>query len=165
MYLFNVRNNRADRGFTLLEILVVLVLFGILSAIATPSFLSGYNRMKLDTALNDLRGALEESQRQAIQQGRSCDVKINETTVGKITSSCLITGSRTLDSAVSISPSTSTTITFSFKGNTTNTQVFILSLSDGSNSQEKRCLAISDGVGILRTGVYENSTSTCKAKL
>jgi prepilin-type N-terminal cleavage/methylation domain-containing protein len=162
MYLSNVSRNRSDRGFTLLEIIVVLVLFGILSAIAAPSFLSSYNRMKLDNALNDLRGAIEESQRQAIQQGKSCQVVINN---GNISGPCLITGSRKLDSSISISPNTSTTVQFSFKGNTTSSVDFVLSLSDGSNTQEKRCLSISDGVGILRTGIYDNATSTCKATL
>lgn len=164
MFLSNVRSDRTDRGFTLLEITIVVVLAGIIGAIAAPSFLSAYNRTKLDNALNDIRGALQEAQREAMRQGKSCSVIINGTT-GTIRGSCLITGNRKVDSTISITPSTVTTIPFSFRGNTTSGTDFILSYADNPNSQEKRCLSISSGLGILRTGVYDNSTSTCKASL
>ncbi|PSB04042.1 pilus assembly FimT family protein [Merismopedia glauca] len=167
MWLFNVRDN--DRGFTLLEMIVVVLLIGIISAIATPSILSSLERNKLDTALNYLRGSLEESQREAMRKSRSCPVTINPTN-RTITGDCLITGSRTLDSGITILPNSNTTITFSFKGNTTNNATIVLYMSGNANSQEKRCLAISEGVGILRTGIYSGSTSfinesNCSAKL
>ena len=44
MLLFSVRKN--SQGFTLIEIVVILFIIGILSAIATPSFLAVLNRAK-----------------------------------------------------------------------------------------------------------------------
>ncbi|MBW4622471.1 MAG: prepilin-type N-terminal cleavage/methylation domain-containing protein [Cyanosarcina radialis HA8281-LM2] len=163
---------RNDSGFTLIETVVVVIFIGIISAIAAPSFLSSYNRTKLDDTLNDLQGALQESQRESMRRSRSCDVTIN-TSTRKITGTCLTTGDRSWDSSIAIASSITSpaTITFSFKGNTASSATFVIYNVGNTTNPDKRCLTISEGLGIVRTGVYSDSNvssldeSKCTAKL
>lgn len=62
-YLANLKNSNS--GFTLLEVLVVIVMVGILSAIAAPSWLSFVARQKLNKANDSVLAALQEAQRKA----------------------------------------------------------------------------------------------------
>lgn len=57
--------NKSTRGFTLLEVLVTIVIVGILSAIAAPSWLSFVNRQQLNKANDTVLAALREAQREA----------------------------------------------------------------------------------------------------
>ena len=171
MLLFNARNN--NRGFTLFETLIIVAIVGILSAIAAPSFLSMFNRNKVNDALEQVRGALQEAQREAIRKSQSCTVTI-DTTNKKITSPCLVTGSRDLceekdnfgnctKSRVAIATNlNSSSIQFSFRGNTTASGTIVVYSSDNSTNK-KGCLAISNGLGIMRTGDYNGSTTSVSA--
>ena len=173
MLLFNARNR--NHGFTLFEILIVLVIVGILSAVTAPSFLAIFNKNKVNNALIQLRGALEETQREAIRKSKSCTVTI-DTTSKKITSPCLVTGTRDLcderDSSGNCTKSrvalvtnlsgTPPTIQFSFRGNTNAMGTIVIYSSDNSTSN-MGCLAISQGLGIIRTGSYNGSTTSVSA--
>jgi prepilin-type N-terminal cleavage/methylation domain-containing protein len=80
---FNVHLHKSARssiqqGFTLLELLVVVLMIGILSAIATPSILSQFARTKLNNSLDTLQSALELSQAEATKTSRKCEVYIPE---------------------------------------------------------------------------------------
>jgi prepilin-type N-terminal cleavage/methylation domain-containing protein len=59
---FNIDSNS---GFTLLELLVTLLMVGILSAIALPSWLSFINLRRLNTAQNQVYLAMRQAQSQA----------------------------------------------------------------------------------------------------
>ena len=72
MLLFNAHKN--SQGFTIVETLTILLLIGILSAIAAPSFLALLNRSKVNDALAKARGALQEAQREAIRKSKTCTV-------------------------------------------------------------------------------------------
>lgn len=185
MWLSNVRKTaEIDSGFTLIEMIVVVLIIGIASAMAIPSVLSSLDRTKLDSALTTLRGTLEEAQREAIKQGKSCAVTVdpvNKTIAGYIVvdnngteelkSGCLITGDRKLDSQIVVTPNTATTIRYSFKGNTISDAAIVLGSSDSPTAVGKRCLVVSEGVGILRTGIYDGTTADpidqnkCRASL
>lgn len=57
--------NNLTSGFTLLEVLVTIVIVGIFSAIAAPSWLSFVNRQQLNKANDTVLAALREAQREA----------------------------------------------------------------------------------------------------
>lgn len=170
MLLYNVRQN--NDGFTIIETLTILLIIGILSAIAAPSFLSLFNRNKVSGAIEQLRGALQECQREAIRKSQSCTITLDITNK-KVTGDRLVTGDRDLcderdtsgnciKSTVDIATNLNGTppkITFSFKGNTTSSGRIVVYPSDGS-TQKKKCLAISNGIGIMRTGNYSGSTAS-----
>ena len=147
---FNARNN--NQGFTLIEMLVILIIIGILSAIAAPSFLGMLNRSKVNSALNEARGALQEAQREAIRKSKPCTVSIS-TTDKKFTSSCLVTGDRTFDSSVGLETN-DLSIPFSYRGTITlnNGGTFVFFTKD--NFTNKKCLVISSPLAIIRTGTY-----------
>ncbi len=181
----NARKN--SQGFTMIEIIIILLIIGILSAIAAPSFLAMHNRAKLNDAVTKVRGALQEAQREAIRKSKSCFVTL-DTTNNKVTgiptptpsptptpTFCLVTGERTLaDDGVSMATNVKPNpiisgnpiqIQFDIRGNTTFTVAtaaasatdtsgkIILYMSDGSIS-DKKCVAISKGIGLLRFGTY-----------
>jgi prepilin-type N-terminal cleavage/methylation domain-containing protein len=80
---FNVHLHKStsssnQQGFTLLELLVVVLMIGILSAIATPSILAEFARTKLNNSLDTLQSALELSQAEATRKSRKCEVYIPE---------------------------------------------------------------------------------------
>jgi Tfp pilus assembly protein FimT len=187
MLLFNVR--RSSEGFTLIETLTILVLIGILSALAAPSFLGLLNRTKVNNALVKLQGALQEAQREAVRQSRNCTVIVpagsnvtltspTEDTNGNgvldltptsedinsngqlDTNNCLVTGDRTLTDINIRRDATLGTITFNFKGQTTtggsDTQAIVISLANDTSIQE-RCLMISNPLGMIKTGIYNDS--------
>ncbi|MBV6627431.1 MAG: type II secretion system protein [Rivularia sp. (in: Bacteria)] len=61
-------------GFTLIEVMVVIAMVGILSAIAAPSWLSFVARQRLNKANDSVLAALQDAQRQAKKNKRSYSV-------------------------------------------------------------------------------------------
>ena len=60
--MLNKLYRNSDRGFSLFEMLTVVILIGILAAIAAPNFLGLLSRYQVEEALNTLEGAIKESQ-------------------------------------------------------------------------------------------------------
>ena len=153
--------HKYEHGFTLVEALITVVVASILAAISVSSFLGLYNQNKVKNALTQLEVALREAQRQAMYKNQSCTVNL-DTTNNQITSTgdCLVDSNILLD-RVAISTNLSgnpSAISFSFKGNTPTSGTVVLSKPDSSG--EKRCLAISKGLGIIRTGIYSGSPNS-----
>ncbi len=153
MLLCNAHNNK---GFTLIETLIIVIIIGILSAIVAPSFLGMLNRNKVNAALVQVQGALKEAQREAIRKNKSCTVTL-DTTNNKFTASCLVTGESTLkDVAIR---SSNSSIAFNFKGRTSSSSTIVIASSNSSVTKQK-CLAIAAGIGIMRTGDYDETDLT-----
>lgn len=134
---------------------------GTLSAISAPSFLGLLNRAKVNNAVAQARGALQEAQREAIRKSKTCTVIVPAGSNVTLTSpnNCLVTGARTF-TGISIRRGDSLgAITFDFKGRTTvggsDEQAIVFSSTNDTSSE--RCLMISKPLGLIRTGIYSDS--------
>jgi len=72
----NVLRNKRNKGFSLIETLIIVVIVGILAAIAIPSFVGSFDRVQLNQAVAEVRGILQEAQRQAIRNSQPCGVTL-----------------------------------------------------------------------------------------
>ncbi len=79
------RLSRNTSGFTLIEVLVVISIVGILSAIAAPSWLGFVARQRLNKANDTVFAALQQAQREAKKNKRSYSVSIQlDNSINKI---------------------------------------------------------------------------------
>ncbi len=69
---------RKDKGFTLVEMMVVIAIMAIVSAIAIPNFYSYAAGMKLRSANRDLYSALQKTRMNAIRDNRRWSVIITD---------------------------------------------------------------------------------------
>ena len=147
---------KRDRGYTLAELMITLVIVGIIAAIAVPNFLSLLSRIRLEGALQQLLGAINETQRLAMVRGKSCQINIDPNTK-KITANagCLLSD-RNLNDEITVRSNFtgSTNITFSYRGSTTRMGTIVLS-SEYTDLQ--KCFVIALGTGIKRIGDYNGS--------
>jgi type II secretory pathway pseudopilin PulG len=154
-----------SHGFTIAETLIILVIVSILLMFTAPSFLAMNNKAKLNHAVNTVRGALQEAQREAMRKSKNCTLTLN--TPNNITSNdgCLVTGDRTLPEGVTMAYNGSNTINYGMRGNTTTNKTIRLSLADGSG--QTKCIAVSLPLGMIRTGIYDTTVNppVCKKPL
>jgi prepilin-type N-terminal cleavage/methylation domain-containing protein len=169
---------RTDRGFTLFETAIVLVIIGIASAIAAPSFLSMFNKNKVNNALAQVQGTLQEAQTAAIRRSKRCAVGLSSGNQSMLTGNCFtlvdytiktsaaaVSGASTVSvDALPVAISSGTQLVFSSgatgtvsasaaKGSTS------LTLSSGvsaaiASGEIVAVRTLADGVG-MRTGISE----------
>lgn len=146
----------SDRGFTLMELAIVLVIIGVVGAIASPIFISLLSRYRLNGALQQLLGAINESQRLAMMRGKSCNIKISPDTKDITANAGCLLSERKIDDGVTIRSSFpgQTNITFSYKGSTTRMGTIVLS---SNYTDAQKCFVIALGTGIKRIGNYKGS--------
>jgi Tfp pilus assembly protein FimT len=150
---------------------VVSVIVGILASITIPSMVSLMAKNSLESSMSQVKGAIQEAQRSAIKNGQSCTVTINTSAktvtgspVGCITSPVTLNADTTVTtSPPPPSPSTTTAFLFSYKGNpnnSTNDFTGLTMILGSTKTSTQRCLVISAGIGIMRSGTYENNSCT-----
>ena len=155
-------NVSKDRGFTLMESLIVLAIVGILLALGIPSLIAAQNRAKLAQSTDLVVASLQESQREAIHRNKSCILtldKVNNKIVGD--DGCLLTGDRQIPDAIDLDyTGADGNIRYGIRGNTTSNKSVILKVKDSPSNS--RCLTVSAPLGIIRLGSYDSGTNTCR---
>lgn len=67
-----------EKGFTLVEIIMVTVIIAIMTAFAVPSFLSWLPNMRLKAAARDLYGAAMKTKGEAVKRNVNCALTFNQ---------------------------------------------------------------------------------------
>ena len=70
MMISPIGETKASNAFTLVEILLVIIITGIVLALAAPNFLKGYSRFQLNKTADDLLNCSRWAQAMAIGQER-----------------------------------------------------------------------------------------------
>ena len=154
-----------NQGWTLIEMAVISVVVGILASATIPSMVGLMGRNSLQSSMSQVTGAIREAQRAAMKNGQTCTVNLSSTGVSSTNTSTNVcmTSPVTLSSGTTLetSPSGTTSFNFSYKGNTTANLTLIL--SNPAKTVEQRCLVISSGIGIMRSGTYDGTN--CNSSL
>jgi prepilin-type N-terminal cleavage/methylation domain-containing protein len=67
-----------EKGVTLMEVLVTAVIAGVLAAISLPNMIVLYNKSKVQTGLDMVKGSFQDAQLQAGRVGRNCDIELRK---------------------------------------------------------------------------------------
>jgi prepilin-type N-terminal cleavage/methylation domain-containing protein len=151
MQLFNVRDS--NRGFTLIEMLVIVVMVGIISAITAPSLLGMLNRSKINAAQAEVEGVIQEAQRQSIRSSKTGNLILDDVSLRAVSNSTAITsfwfnhkGELFTNSPTGSSPQR------------LNNPITVVISSANTSSQ--KCLVLSAPLGLLRSGTYIGAADT-----
>jgi type II secretory pathway pseudopilin PulG len=210
-------------GFTLIEVLIIVMVMGVLAAIAAPSLSGLLDSIKVNQTVTELRSTLQDTQRQAIRSNKSCETQVTNTrndrnpnkdedkdNKGKgngdgkekekekekgngngkgkrtVTSNCLASGDQTLPEGVDMvtniqsvassgtTPLSSDTTSIRFvPSGSAEFTVFstvplpnlpsdptgkIVAYISGKDQIQKKCIAVSNTLGLTRIGTYTGDT-------
>jgi prepilin-type N-terminal cleavage/methylation domain-containing protein len=157
MLLYNAR--KSSSGFTLIEMMTVVIIIGVVAAIAAPNFLGLLNRNRINDAAQQVEGAIREAQRQAMRRGQPCSINVDDTNgsiFNPVANGCLLSN-RVLNDLVQLN-SSETTLTFTGKGNitgATGTPAMVVSIPNASDS--RKCVVLEGMFGTLRSGDYSTA--------
>lgn len=168
-------------GFTLIELMITVVILGILSGIAIPSFQRNWQQERLKAATREAATWLEDVRLRAVQQSQTCVIQVvdNSATLqpDPSSNSCIEVGPLNLRESVdnaqklvlcsqaALSPSTASCT--SSNSQTTPTELVITprgTISRGglvklhfSESIPNRCIAVTQPLGMVRQGIERTS--------
>lgn len=83
-----MKSPRAESGFTLVELLVVVAIFGIVAALAIPSFRDYALQRAIAAQITDLAGTIREVRSEAIKRGRELAICPSENIATSPTPGC-----------------------------------------------------------------------------
>ena len=149
MHTGRLTRSRSRRGFTLVEILVVIVMISLLALVAIPRFSSGNARRHQESARMRISAALATARAAAIQKGKPVTFRIasNRVTVFAGAGDTLMSPAP-LDTLykVIVSPTTTLTIDFNSRGFASTTRQAIYVTRSG---------LADDSVVVLKTGMVQ----------
>ena len=159
--------HRHPRGFTLLEMMIVLLIIGVLVAIAIPTWNEFLNNYRLNTSMNEILVGMRQTQVQAINTRKDWRFSIREaggivqwsSHPDSIPPQLWSSLDRTIaiDSTRTTLPQTSSIhrVEFGFQGQV-NGQLGRVTLRIQNGGAPRRCVVVSTLLGVLRTATNEH---------
>ncbi|WP_448601761.1 pilus assembly FimT family protein [Thermoleptolyngbya sp.] len=147
-------------GYTLTEVIVVVVMISVLAAIAAPSWVALLNRQRLSNATNDVLQALRQAQDEAIRTRYPKQVTLNPGVNPTINVLNEVRRVGQGNVGMQVTPNTVTTITFGATGGpitgpqdvtpATNLPISI-AVTVPATGGVRRCVVIETLLGAMRT--------------
>lgn len=154
MKLFRHLSRKPTAGYTLIEMLAIVVIVAVLAAIATPSWLAYANRQRVNAVESDLVQFLQRAQQQAIKERRSVTVNIENTdgfpTASKGSSAEQLGPTDIRANTIVLDPA-SETVTFDYKGTVASSTLPIVVNISPRNSDIQHCVMVTSILGNIKT--------------
>ena len=158
----NILRSSSNGGFSLVEMLVVIFIIGILSAIALPSWLSFVNTRRLNVAQDEVHRAMRQAQSQATKEKLTWQVSFRESNgiiqwaIHPATANAANVNWNNLDANIRLDQETTLEesngirqIQFDYRGHPN--KLRRITLSSSYAGKAKRCVYISTLIGMMRT--------------
>ena len=178
MLLYDVLK-KSNKGFTLIEMITVVIIVGVIAAIAAPNLLGMLVQTRVKDSLGQVEGAIKEAQKLAMRRGKPCTIVFTTNASGNSTveaktgfNGCLLSTRELADSVFFslldsgtgnldlIDDSNEMELSFSSKGNPDKQRIMVISHAQ-ANSQ--KCIQIEGLLGSILTGNYNSTTQKCEA--
>ena len=164
----------ANQGFTMVELLIVLVILAILSAVALPNLRSGMRREQLAATSLGLISWLERARNQAVKDMESCQINI-ESSAASLAIASNSPGCTEIetfkvadqentptDVSLELTDDSESEFSFSPRGSVNSDQEIELTME---GSPTTRCIKVIAPVGLVRSGIKRDGSCSYEQEL